>query len=199
VWAAVGNTIVDGRIVLPLQVYRETTEQDEEDAWMKACEVHAVDPTEEVQKLAGKYIAQFPRGTRYAAGPFVLAGAQVRGFSVVTYEGRSFSGVPTRWWRRSMPGICSISRSSAARCPRRWACLACRSGRINRDPSPRLLEPGDDPTGSSVDHSPVVEANPRRASNATSVADPPVEADDLAVATIVVCYSIPQGGAAHPP
>jgi len=107
VWMAVGDAIVDGRIILPREVYRETTEQDDDiAAWMKAYEDYAVDPTAEVQKLAGQYLAQFPPGTRNAADPFVLAEAELRGFTVVTYEGRSFSGVPTRRWHRSRPGIC---------------------------------------------------------------------------------------------
>lgn len=40
------------------------------------------------------------------ADPFVIAEAKVRGFTVVTYEGRSFSGIPHRRWDRTMPGIC---------------------------------------------------------------------------------------------
>ena len=30
----------------------------------------------------------------------------MRGFTVVTYEGRSFSGIPTKNWDKTMPGIC---------------------------------------------------------------------------------------------
>jgi hypothetical protein len=36
----------------------------------------------------------------------VIAEAGVRGFTVVTYEGRSFSGVSTKNWASKMPGIC---------------------------------------------------------------------------------------------
>ena len=39
----------------------------------------------------------------YDAYARFLAG---QGFTVVTYEGRSFSGVPTTRWHRSMPGVC---------------------------------------------------------------------------------------------
>ncbi len=107
VWDAVGAAIVDSRIILPREVYRETTEQDDDIAkWMKTYAGYVVEPTEEVQKLAGRYLVQFPPGTRNAADPFVLAEAKVRGLTVVTYEGRSFSGVPTRRWHRSMPGVC---------------------------------------------------------------------------------------------
>src|SRR6266567_8153402 len=51
--------------------------------------------------------ATFPNpGIRDAADPWVIAEAKVRGLTVVTYEGRSFAGVPTKRWARSMPGIC---------------------------------------------------------------------------------------------
>jgi Domain of unknown function (DUF4411) len=43
---------------------------------------------------------------RDAADPWVVVEAEIRGFSVVTYEGRTYSGVPTRNWYRKMPGIC---------------------------------------------------------------------------------------------
>lgn len=36
----------------------------------------------------------------------MIAEAQARGWAVVTYEGQTFSGVPTTRWHRSMPGIC---------------------------------------------------------------------------------------------
>jgi Domain of unknown function (DUF4411) len=45
-------------------------------------------------------------GVRDGADPFVIAEARVRSFVVVTYEGRSFSGVPTKNWAKRMPGIC---------------------------------------------------------------------------------------------
>src|SRR6266567_6311910 len=53
--------------------------------------------------------ATFPNpGIRDAADPWVIAEAKIRGLAVVTYEGRTFSGVPTseRRWAKSMPGIC---------------------------------------------------------------------------------------------
>ena len=36
----------------------------------------------------------------------MIAEAEIRGLTVVTYEGRSFRGVPTKNWSRQMPGIC---------------------------------------------------------------------------------------------
>ncbi len=108
VWAAVGVAITDGRILLPREVYREINEQDDLVAkWIKQYQDKQVEPCEPVQQLAGRYTAQFPAsGLRNAADPFVLAEARHRSFTVCTYEGRTFSGVPTRRWQRSMPGIC---------------------------------------------------------------------------------------------
>lgn len=47
-------------------------------------------------------------GTRDGADPWVIAEARIRGLTFVTYEGRTFSGIPTSEarWARSMPGIC---------------------------------------------------------------------------------------------
>lgn len=61
-----------------------------------------------MQRQAGEIVALFPQpGVRNRADPFVVAEAQVRGLTVITYEGRSFSGVATRHWSRTMPGICN--------------------------------------------------------------------------------------------
>ncbi|MDQ3933197.1 MAG: DUF4411 family protein [Actinomycetota bacterium] len=108
VWSLIADAIEAGRIIVPREVYRELTAQDDDVAtWIKEREHAVVEPTEEVQKLAGRFMAEFPQpGVRNQADPFILAEAQVRGFTVVTYEGRSFSGVPTARWSRSMPGIC---------------------------------------------------------------------------------------------
>lgn len=66
-----------------------------------------MEPSSDVQREAGVIQGMLPNpGVRDGADPFVVAEARVRGLVVVTYEGRSFSGVPTKnWWRR-MPGIC---------------------------------------------------------------------------------------------
>jgi len=108
VWIAVGVAIDDGRIIVPREVYRELLEQDDDvAAWIREHEAAVVDPIEQVQVLAGEYFREFPDpGIRNAADPWVLAEAKHRRGIVVTYEGRRFSGVPTRRWHRSMPGLC---------------------------------------------------------------------------------------------
>ena len=109
VWSAVGAAIRGGRIVLPREVYRELEEQDEEVAdWIGNYVDDVVEPVREVQELAGQYQREFEtqRARRNAADPWVLAEAKHRGFIVITYEGRSFRGVPTTRWHRSMPGVC---------------------------------------------------------------------------------------------
>lgn len=108
VWTLVVDAMADGRIVPPREVFRELVAKDDDiAAWAKDLGGLFLDPSEAVQRAAGQIYAMFPgAGRRDGADPFVVAEAQVRGFAVVTYEGRSFSGIPTKRWHRSMPGIC---------------------------------------------------------------------------------------------
>jgi hypothetical protein len=108
VWKLIEEAIDDGRIVLPREVFRELTAQDDTlAAWIHVHASAAVTPSEEVQLDAGRIGNEFPApGIRNGADPFIVAEARARRFTVVTYEGRSFSGVPTRRWARTMPGIC---------------------------------------------------------------------------------------------
>lgn len=108
VWKLIEEAIDDGRIVLPRAAYVELTAEDDEIAsWIKRHTAAVVVPSKEVQRQAGLLLAEFPRpGIRNAADPFIVAEALLRRHTVVTYEGRSFSGVPTKRWHRTMPGIC---------------------------------------------------------------------------------------------
>lgn len=109
VWDVVAIAMTEGRIIAPREVYRELVAKDDEiTEWCKQLPTHVfIDPIEPVQRRVGAVYARFPNpGRRDGADPFVIAEAQHRGFTVVTYEGRSFSGVPTRHWDRTMPGIC---------------------------------------------------------------------------------------------
>jgi hypothetical protein len=107
VWGLVAEAIDDQRIILPRAVYRELLVYDDDlAAWINERSAAVVEPSEEVQQLAGTYPQEFPNSpARHEADPFILAEAQIRGFTVVTYEGTSFSGVPTRSWAKSMPGV----------------------------------------------------------------------------------------------
>ena len=109
VWALISEAMHDGRMLPVRAVYRELVEKDDDiAAWAKGRSALFVDPDETVQRSVGAIYAMFSGGGRRdGADPFVIAEAQARGFTVVTYEGRTFSGVPTRNWERSMPGICS--------------------------------------------------------------------------------------------
>lgn len=109
VWELVAEAMGDGRIVPPREVFRELTAKDDEIAqWTKELAGLFLDPNAEIQRAAGAIYEMFPgAGRRDGADPFVLAEAQVRGLTVVTYEGRSFSGIPTTRWQRTMPGICA--------------------------------------------------------------------------------------------
>lgn len=108
VWSLIEAAIADGRIIVPREVYRELRAQDDEvAAWIHELEQSVVEPSQEVQRRAGEFLAEFPSpGVRNQADPFILAEAEIRSFTVVTYEGRTFSGVPTRRWARTMPGVC---------------------------------------------------------------------------------------------
>ena len=121
VWDLVSVAMADGRIIPPREVYRELTAKDDEIAvWAKNRAALFLDPSEEVQRAAGIVYRMFSAGSgrRDGADPFVIAEAQARGFTVVTYEGRSFSGVPTRVGRRRCPASAATSASRAARCRR---------------------------------------------------------------------------------
>jgi hypothetical protein len=108
VWTLIGSAMDDGRIISPREVLNELTQVDDDVArWVKQHPAAFVDPTEEVQREAGTIYAQIEaRGRQHRADPFVIADAKLRGLTVVTYEGRTFSGVPTRNWQRTIPGIC---------------------------------------------------------------------------------------------
>lgn len=108
VWELIETALDEGRIVGPREVYNELEKKDDDvAAWAKKRIARFVDPVEEVQLQTGPIYQSFPNpGVRNAADPWVLAEARVKGLTVVTYEGRTFSGVPTRRWHRSMPGVC---------------------------------------------------------------------------------------------
>jgi Domain of unknown function (DUF4411) len=111
VWELIETCFGGGRIVSPREVYNELTRKDDDvAAWAKERMDGFVDPTEEVMVAAGAIFEhELPdSGSRDGADPWVIAEARIRGFTVVTYEGRTFSGVPTseQRWSRSMPGIC---------------------------------------------------------------------------------------------
>src|SRR4051812_13816426 len=108
VWALIVEALEDGRVVMPREVYRELTAKDDEvNVWARKRAGRVVEPGEDVQREAGVILAMLPNpGVRDGADPFVVAEAKIRAFKVVTYEGRSFSGVPHKNWSKTMPGIC---------------------------------------------------------------------------------------------
>ena len=111
VWSLVEEALVDGRVVSPREVYNERVRKDDDvAAWAKERLQGFVEPTPDVMRAAGViFERELPNsGDRDAADPWVIAEARLRKLTVVTYEGRTFSGVPTseRRWARSMPGIC---------------------------------------------------------------------------------------------
>jgi Domain of unknown function (DUF4411) len=100
-----------GLVLSPREVYNELSRKDDDVAAWAHERVHGfVEPTEEVMRAAGAIFEnELPNsGNRDGADPWVIAEARMRDFTVVTYEGRTFSGVPTSEarWARTMPGIC---------------------------------------------------------------------------------------------
>lgn len=109
VWVLIRDGIGDGRIVVPREVLNELGRKDDDVfRWVKASRGAGVVPSVEIQREAGGIFALLhdQPWARDAADPFVIAEARARSFTVVTYEGRTFSGVPTKNWGKSMPGIC---------------------------------------------------------------------------------------------
>ncbi len=101
--------MVTGRVIAPREVFNELVAKDDDlYEWARQRRALFVDPTDDVQRAVGPIYATFPRpGSRDGADPFVIAEAQVRSYSVVTYEGRTFAGPVTPQSGRKMPGICA--------------------------------------------------------------------------------------------
>jgi Domain of unknown function (DUF4411) len=119
VWAFISDQMETGRILAPREVLTELLQKDDEVAgWARARGASFVEPSEAIQRRAGEIYQDFPNpAVRDGADPFVIAEAEARGFTVVTYEGRSFNGVPTRRWDRQMPGICRRHSVACATLP----------------------------------------------------------------------------------
>lgn len=109
VWDLIGAGLDDGRIIAPREVFREIARMDDEvHAWARLRADRFVDPITEVQQAVGDIYCQFPKpGVRDAADPWVIAEAKVRNLTVVTYEGRAFSGEVLPSAPKKMPGICA--------------------------------------------------------------------------------------------
>jgi hypothetical protein len=109
VWNLLEEQAAADIVITVREVYREIIKQDDDvSAWAKATlRALVVEPSPEVQRDAGVIAQMFPKpGVRNGADPFILAEARARGFCVVTYEGRSYSGAPHKKWWRTMPSVC---------------------------------------------------------------------------------------------
>ena len=110
VWTLIEAALDDGRVFSPRAVYAELGEKDDDlFEWAKARAALFTDTNAAVQRRAGVIEAELPENPlRNRADPWVIAEAEDRGWTVVTYEGQTFAGsrIPTTRWHRSMPGIC---------------------------------------------------------------------------------------------
>lgn len=97
-----------GHIISPREVYNEIKQKDDDIfEWARQRVECFVDPISEVQSMVDGIYSSFRNpAVRNRADPWGIAEAKAKELTVVTYEGRTFSGVPTKRWDRSMPGIC---------------------------------------------------------------------------------------------
>lgn len=110
VWRLIEDAIDDGRIIVPREVYRELCAQEDEiSSLVKRHEAAVRDPSQEVQRKAGRFQSLFPNpGLRDQADPFVMAEAHTSKATVVTYEGITFTGEPARGADKKMPALCKM-------------------------------------------------------------------------------------------
>ncbi len=108
VWNFIEMRMDSGHIISPREVFNEIKEKDDDIfEWARRRVECFVDPIPDVQGMVDGIYSSFRNPTgRNRGDPWVVAEAKARGLTVVTYEGRTFSGVPTKRWDRSMPGIC---------------------------------------------------------------------------------------------
>lgn len=111
VWELIDAAMGDGRVLAPRAAYREIVKWDDDVAkWVKARKSKFIEADGAVQGMAGELYQRLyatESGVRNEADPWVIAEAKIRGMTVVTYEGRSFDGEPTKKWHKKMPGICN--------------------------------------------------------------------------------------------
>lgn len=109
-WNLVEDAIDEGRVIVVREVYRELDVIDDDTSELIRRHSGAiVEPSEAVQRRAGELANEFPaHHSRHAADPFILAEAEARRFTVVTYEGVTYAGIATsKGWHKSMPGVCA--------------------------------------------------------------------------------------------
>jgi hypothetical protein len=108
VWKLLEQGLADGRILSPRAVFTELSQMDDDlFTWSKGFRDAFVDPSPEVQAVAGDIQALLPNpGVRDKADPWVIAEAKIHSLTVVTYEGVTFAGAPTLKANTKMPGLC---------------------------------------------------------------------------------------------
>jgi hypothetical protein len=107
-WKLLEKAIEDGKILAPVAVLDETEKKSKElHEWLKDHDGMFVELEEDVQLAVRDILASHPRlvmekKQRYAADPFIIAIAKLKGFMIVTEER------PTGNLNRpNMPDVCS--------------------------------------------------------------------------------------------
>lgn len=110
-WDRIAAQMAIGRIIAPREVYNELEAKDDSVAeWAKDHPDLFIDPRVEVQRAAGRIQHDhFDAETvRDRADPWVIAEAEVNGFTVVTWEGVNImTGETTTKFANKMPGVCA--------------------------------------------------------------------------------------------
>lgn len=106
-WSNLSDVVEDGSIVAPVEVRHELERKDDDVlAWTRQHSLTYVELDEEIQRRVLEILARFPRlidtrKNRSGADPFVIALAQARGLTVITFEEKSNSAT-----RPKIPDVC---------------------------------------------------------------------------------------------
>jgi hypothetical protein len=111
-WSFFDEAWRGGQLVVPRAVEMELAiQKDAVYRWVKDRDDLVAEPSERVQARVGELDEHFNlRSDADNADPFVIAEAQLRGFAVATYEGRS----PTGTYARTKAGVDNIPTICAA-------------------------------------------------------------------------------------
>ena len=113
-WAKVDELIAEGRLLAPVEVFREVEKRsDELHTWLKERKFMFRELNDEIQIEVSQVLARFPRlvgekKLRTSADPFVIAMARVEGLQLVTEEKPKGTLV-----RPNIPDVCAEMNMSS--------------------------------------------------------------------------------------
>ena len=109
-WEQMEEAMRDGRVTVSTEAYAEIEEEsDQLYPWLRERQEWLVAPTPEVQARAGEIEATYRfKPGRDGADPFLIAQAEIGGYALATYEGRSPTGSRAKAKKKydDIPTIC---------------------------------------------------------------------------------------------